>query len=66
PVEKLPALDEVVDFPAKRSRERSRRPKDDIIPVVTATFELDDEDLAVITDELGDGAIRTRKFTLMR
>ncbi|WP_431947890.1 ATP-dependent nuclease [Actinacidiphila sp. bgisy167] len=64
PVEESAQLDEVIDFPARLTRERRRLPEGERIPVVTATFRLDEDEVAEIEDDLGKGVLRSPEFTV--
>ncbi len=64
PVE--PAVfDEVVDFPARKTRERKQLPAGKKIPVVRATFRLDDTEMKAIEEELGPKAMRSPEFEVV-
>ncbi len=64
PVETTAKFDEVVDFPAKRSRER--KATEGFIPAVRATFELTDDEIELVTEHFGDGALTSRFVRLQR
>ncbi|MEW1616454.1 MULTISPECIES: AAA family ATPase [unclassified Streptomyces] len=55
-------LDEVIDFPARKTRERKRLPDGKQIPVVRATFRFDEAEMKQIVDELGPKALRSPEF----
>ncbi|MFJ6926466.1 AAA family ATPase [Streptomyces nigra] len=59
------SLDEVVDFPARKTRERKQLPADKKIPVVRATFRLDDTEMKAIEEELGPKAMRSAEFDVI-
>ncbi|MEU3536143.1 AAA family ATPase [Streptomyces murinus] len=58
-------FDEVVDFPARKTRERKQLPANKRIPVVRATFRFDDTELKAIQDELGPKAMRSAEFEVV-
>ncbi len=58
------AFDEVVDFPARKTRERKQLPAGEKIPVLTATFRLDDTIMKAIEEELGPKAMRSPEFAV--
>ncbi|MEU5045941.1 ATP-dependent nuclease [Streptomyces griseorubiginosus] len=58
-------FDEVVDFPARKTRERKQIPADRKIPVVRATFRFDDAALKAIEDEFGPKAMRSAEFEVV-
>ncbi|MER6715611.1 AAA family ATPase [Streptomyces sp. NPDC000877] len=61
PVE--PAVfDEVVDFPARKTRERKQLPAGRRIPVVRATFRFNDAEMKAIEAEFGPKAMRSPEF----
>ncbi|QMU68351.1 ATP-dependent endonuclease [Streptacidiphilus sp. P02-A3a] len=64
PVERA-AFDEVVDFPARKTRERKQLPVGKKIPVVRATFRLDDSQMNAIEDEFGPQAMTSREFDVV-
>ncbi|MFF4560659.1 AAA family ATPase [Streptomyces sp. NPDC001435] len=59
------AFDEVVDFPARKTRERKKLPADQKIPVVQATFRFDDTEIKTIEEELGPKALRSPEFEVV-
>ncbi len=59
------AFDEVVDFPARKTRERKQLPAGKKIPVVRATFLLDDSEMKAIEDEFGPKAMTSREFDIV-
>ncbi|WP_198602299.1 AAA family ATPase [Rhodococcus opacus] len=63
PVEDRKAFDEVVDYPATKTRERKRIDKDTFIPVVKATFELENRDLVRVKKWFGDSALTSGQVT---
>ncbi|MGV9654475.1 AAA family ATPase [Streptomyces sp. NPDC003554] len=64
PVE--PAVfDEVVDFPARKTRERKQLPAGQKIPVVRATFRFDDTEMKAIEEEFGPKAMRSSEFEVI-
>ncbi|MFD1145641.1 ATP-dependent nuclease [Saccharothrix hoggarensis] len=64
PVESTATFDEVVDFPAKRSKER--KTTKGFIPAVRATFELTDDEIELVTEHFGTEALTTRFLKLQR
>jgi predicted ATPase len=58
-------FDEVVDFPARKTRERKQLPADKRIPVVQATFRFDDDEMKAIQEELGPKALRSPEFEVV-
>lgn len=58
PVETDVAFNEVVDFPAKKSKER--KTQKGFIPAIKATFALTDEEVALVTDVFGPDALASR------
>lgn len=58
-------FDEVVDFPARKTRERKQLPAGQKIPVVRATFRFDDTEMKAISDELGPKAMRSPEFEVV-
>ncbi|WP_416956512.1 ATP-dependent nuclease [Streptomyces sp. Agncl-13] len=58
-------FDEVVDFPARKTRERKQIPADRKIPVVRATFRFDDAEMKAIEDEFGPKAMRSAEFEVV-
>lgn len=61
PIEKSATFDEVIDFPSRLTRQR--RQTEGTISSIKATFELSNDEIAAIEEELGDGVIE-RKFTV--
>ncbi|MFD8725637.1 ATP-dependent endonuclease [Streptomyces sp. NPDC059629] len=59
------AFDEVVDFPARKTRERKQLPAGKKIPVVRATFRFDDTEMKAIEEELGPKAMRSAEFDVV-
>lgn len=57
PIEKGTGLDEILDFPTRQTRRRTQLPAGKLIPVVTATFRYEDDELAEIKKDLGPGAL---------
>lgn len=66
PVEVTATFDEVIDFPAKRSKERKQKQPGEFIPAVEATFELTDDEIALVTEHFGPFALTTRFVRLAR
>jgi hypothetical protein len=64
PVESA-GFDEVVDFPARKTRERKQLPADKRIPVVRAIFRFDDDEMKAIQEELGPKALRSPEFEVV-
>lgn len=61
PIEKSATFDEVIDFPSRLTRQR--RQTEGSISSIRATFELSNDELAAIEEELGEGFIE-RKVTV--
>ncbi|WP_331760980.1 AAA family ATPase [Streptomyces anulatus] len=59
------AFDEVVDFPARKTRDRKKLPADQKIPVVRATFRFDDTEMKTIGEDLGPEAMRSPEFEVV-
>ncbi|MFE2711928.1 AAA family ATPase [Streptomyces mirabilis] len=59
------AFDEVIDFPARKTRERKQLPAGKKIPVVRATFRFDDTEMKAIEEELGPKAMRSPEFDVV-
>jgi energy-coupling factor transporter ATP-binding protein EcfA2 len=59
-------FDDVMDFPSRRfsayRKVREQSPAD----VVAAVFELSDDELKIIEQDLGDGVLRSREITVVR
>ncbi|MFE2283345.1 AAA family ATPase [Streptomyces sp. NPDC059443] len=66
PVESSADFDEVIDYPARLTRQRKQAPANDLIPVVEASFRLDDAELAAVEADLGPGALKSREFTVAK
>ncbi|MFF9501892.1 ATP-dependent endonuclease [Streptomyces sp. NPDC014656] len=58
-------FDEVVDFPARKTRERKQIPAGQKIPVVRATFRFDDAEMKAIAEELGPKAMKSPEFDVV-
>ncbi|MGW7687408.1 AAA family ATPase [Streptomyces asiaticus] len=58
-------FDEVVDFPARKTRERKQLPAGKKIPVVRATFRFDDTEMKAIEEEFGPKAMRSSEFEVI-
>ncbi|MFI5905416.1 ATP-dependent nuclease [Streptomyces cyaneofuscatus] len=59
------AFDEVVDFPARKTRDRKKIPAHQQIPVVRATFRFDDAEMKAIEEDLGSKAMRSPEFEMV-
>lgn len=59
------AFDEVVDFPARKTRDRKKLPAGKRIPVVRATFRFDDTEIKIIEEELGPKVLRSPEFEVV-
>ena len=57
-------FDEIIDFPARMTRQRKNFKDDQMIPVVAATFRYDDSELAAIEADLGQGVLTIPEFTV--
>jgi hypothetical protein len=66
PVEASEVFDEEIDFPAKRSGELGQWGVDELVPVVAATFELDDDEVDRVARQFGLDVLRSRQFTVTR
>ncbi len=64
PAESATPLDEVLDYPARLTRERTQAPAGTPIPVVVATFRYDPGEVAEIEKDLGPGALLSPEFTV--
>jgi len=64
PIESSAKLDEIIDFPAKLTRKRKDWRPTQQIPVIEATFRYDDDEVADIEEDLGEGALRKPEFTV--
>ncbi|TDU04198.1 putative ATP-dependent endonuclease of OLD family [Streptomyces sp. 846.5] len=64
PVEASKTFDEVVDFPARLTRQRKEYAENARIPVVEATFRFDEQEIKTIEADLGAGALRSPEFTV--
>jgi hypothetical protein len=65
PVEQSETFDEVIDFPARLTRQRKKWKPDEQVPVVELTFRLDDTEVATIEKDLGAGAVASQQFTVV-
>jgi AAA domain, putative AbiEii toxin, Type IV TA system/AAA ATPase domain len=63
PVEPV-TFDEVIDYPARKTKERKALPAKGMVPVVRATFRFDADELEAIAQELGPKALRSPEFTV--
>ncbi|PZG56345.1 hypothetical protein C1I98_01565 [Spongiactinospora gelatinilytica] len=61
PVESV-GFDEVIDYPARKTKERKQLPVKQQVPVVRATFRFTEEEIKIIEAELGPGALRNPEF----
>ncbi|WP_405993370.1 AAA family ATPase [Streptomyces sp. NBC_00986] len=59
------SFDEVVDYPARKTRQRKQLPADQKIPVVRATFRFDDTEMKTIAEELGPKAMESPEFEVV-
>lgn len=66
PVEGSSQFSEVLDFPAKRVKDKQRYTRDQMIPVVKATFELTDDEIDGVEVFLGEGVLLSPQFTLTK
>lgn len=64
PVESV-GFDEVVDFPARKTRERKQLPADKKIPVVRAVFRFDDTEMKAIEAAFGPKAMTSPEFEVV-
>jgi len=58
-------FDEVIDYPARKTRQRKRLPADEMIPVVRATFRFDDTEMKTIKEELGPKVMKSPEFEVV-
>ena len=66
PISGKRTFDDVMDFPSRRfSAYRKVREKSPAV-VVTAVFELSDNELRIIEEDLGDGVLSSREITVVR
>lgn len=63
PVEPV-KFDEVIDYPARKTKERKSLPEDTLVPVVEATFRFNGAEIEKIEQELGAEALRSPEFTV--
>ncbi len=63
PVEDV-KFDEVIDFPARKTKERKQLPEGQQVPVVQATFRFTEDEVAAIEEDLGPKALRNQEFTV--
>lgn len=61
PVEAV-GFDEVIDFPARKTKERKQLPADQMVPVVRATFRFSKDELDAIEENLGPGVMKSPDF----
>ena len=66
PVENVTSFDEDLDFPAKRVKQKRDYKRGQLIPVVEATFELNDDEVARVEKAVGQGALTSPRFTLTK
>jgi predicted ATP-dependent endonuclease of OLD family len=66
PVESSAKFDEVIDFPAKRSKERKQKATPQLIPAVQATFELTDDEVALVTEHFGANVLTSRSIVMTK
>ncbi|MGW5742402.1 ATP-dependent nuclease [Amycolatopsis sp. NPDC003861] len=66
PVESSAVFDEEIDFPATQTGKRRQWAADELVPVVTATFELDDAEFERVARQYGLDVLRSRQFTVTR
>lgn len=66
PVESSAILDEEIDFPARRTGRRRQWGNEELVPVVTATFELEDDEFERVERQFGLDVLRSRQFTVTR
>lgn len=63
PVEPV-EFSEVIDYPARKTKERKSLPAGKMVPVIRATFRFDPDELEAITAELGPNVLRSPEFTV--
>ncbi len=66
PVESSARFDEVVDFPARLTKQRKQWGEDERIPVTKLNFRFEAEEIETIEEDLGVGALRSPEFTVTR
>ncbi|MFE6869322.1 AAA family ATPase [Kitasatospora sp. NPDC057692] len=57
-------FDEVIDFPARKHRDRKRLPEGQMVPVVRATFRFSEDEMNTVRAELGSGGLTSPEFTV--
>lgn len=66
PVESSEIFDEEIDFPAKRTGDRRRWGTEELVPVITATFELSDDETERVERQFGVDTLKSRRFRVTR
>jgi ABC-type oligopeptide transport system ATPase subunit len=66
PVESSAIFDEEIDFPATQTGKRRQWDAKELVPVVTATFELDDAEFERVARQFGLDVLGSRQFTVTR
>jgi AAA ATPase domain len=66
PVEASAKFDEVIDFPARLTKQRKNWGEGQRIPVVKLGFQFDADEIQTIEEDLGAGALRSPEFTVTR
>jgi len=66
PIKGKTAFDDVMDFPSRRFSAYRKARDDSPADVVTAVFELTDDELATVEADLGAGALSSREVTVVR
>ena len=64
PVEASAKFDEVIDFPARLTKQRKNWGEGQRIPVVILGFRFDADEIRTIEEDLGPGALRSYEFTV--
>jgi predicted ATP-dependent endonuclease of OLD family len=66
PVEASARFDEVVDFPARLTKQRKQWGDRERIPVIKLTFRFEADEIEAIQEDLGAGALQSPEFTVTR
>ena len=66
PISGKTGFDDVMDFPSRRFSAYRKVREESPAVVVTAVFELDDNELKIIEQDLGDGVLSSREITVVR
>lgn len=66
PIKGKTSFDDVMDFPSRQFSAYRKIRADSPANVVSAVFELSDDELKIIGQDLGDGVLSTREITVLR